>query len=149
MHFEVYATISTFDTAISKALNNSEDFDDGYKAWDLTQKKLNSGLYLRHTFFDMEKENDNSFKMIWKLETSENIENKETVYEGIVKQLDMLESSLNAEYHLVDSDLIKPKASLEITNVFVNDEPVKSDLFDDFNSRNNDIKEKLLRNVKS
>ena len=146
MIFEIYVTILTFDTDIFNALSNSDDFNIEPETWDLTPEKLNSDLYLRHIFFNIEKENENIFKLIWRLKTNENIENKEIVYEGIVKQLDMLESSLNTEYHLIDSNLIDPKTSLEITSVLVNSKPAKSDSFNEFNSRNNEIKQKLLGN---
>ena len=147
MLIEIFVSILTFDLSIGESLNNSDDYNSELGTWDLTPEKLNSDLYLKNSYFDIKCENQNLFKLCWKLETLQVIENLEIVYKGIINQLDMLESSLNAAYHLIDDNLIEPEASLEITSVFLNGESVKSTIFDDFNSKNKEIEARLLKRI--
>ena len=102
MIFEIYVTILTFDTDIFNALSNSDDFNIEPETWDLTPEKLNSDLYLRHIFFNIEKENENIFKLIWRLKTNENIERLSRFVRSFCEQENLLDLDKEAMAKIVE-----------------------------------------------
>lgn len=65
------------------------------------------------------------------------------IYNGIIKVLEMFESSINACYHLINSDLIKPQFALKVKAISVNGILQELSFFEKFNNDNEELVEKF------
>lgn len=143
-------TINTIVNIVCSEVANTENLTDGsitedVSVWDLDNTKTNTQYYLHAESIEIiEVISKKIYQLNWVLK-GDDIPNDEiqNIYNGIIEEMNMLESSFNSAYHLVNSDLIKPQFAFIIENVTINGIPQELEPFRKFNNENKKLIEKF------
>ena len=143
-------TINIVVGIVCSEVANTENLTDGsitddLTAWDLDYSKTENQYYLQAESVELKEIfHKRNYQLNWLL-SGDDVpkEGIKKIYNGITEVLNILESSFNAEYHLIKSDLIKPQFAFEIKNVIINGTPQELSAFEKFNNDNKELIEKF------
>ena len=124
------------DADINSIING--DITEELYAWDLDYSKTDGQYYFKAKSVNInEVFKGVKFRLNWILE-GEIVPQEKLVYinNGILMILEMLESSYNAEYHLIQNELIKPKFAFEVKKIIIDGISQELNVFEEFNNKN-------------